>query len=366
MRKVIETMKGLTEFYCGKRVMVTGHTGFKGTWLSIMLEKMGATVCGYSLPLEKSSFFVKVQPKVYRSEEGNVIDAVKVKSVVESFQPEIVIHLASHSSLDGSMKIPEYILKTNFLGVLNVLESVRQVSSVKAVVVVTSDKCYQNREIQEPYTEEAPLGAKDPYSVSKVCQELLSQCYQDTFFENSTRKIGIATGRASNIIGNGDYNISRLMPYLLDCYTHGSLPQIRNSHAIRSWQYVLDVDYGYLLLAKKIYENIEHTKEYNGAYNFGPGEDGFMTVGMVADLLAKNFMTKRYQEIVSQDQIRKEANILKLDSTKAEQVLGWKRRVSMEKALKLISEFAQNEARGESVSMLCRNRVQEYFALDEV
>lgn len=351
----------LQEFYKGKRIVLTGHTGFKGTWMSVMLEILGAKVCGYSLPLNKYSFYQKVAPQIEQSIEADIADAEKVLRTVEAFQPEIVFHFASHSSLDGSMKIPDFILRTNLMGVVNVLEAVRKVESVKAVVIVTSDKCYQNRETNEPYTEASPLGANDPYSTSKVCQELLTSCYMNTFFKKDIQSIGVATARASNVIGAGDYNISRLMPYLLDCFIHNQIPQVRNPYSIRPWQYVLDVLYGYLLLTEKLYDSAGGALNYNGAYNFGPGKDGFAEVGRVAEVTGRLFNNTFSIDKEGKDHIHKETEILKLDSTKAQSVLNWKINKTLEDTIALMVDFVKREKNGEDSGQLCREQVCQYL-----
>lgn len=351
----------IKDFYKGKKVLLTGHTGFKGTWMSVMLENLGAEVCGYSLPLSKSSFYYKVTPNVKYHVEGDIFEEKKVFQTIDTFQPEIIIHLASHSSLDGSMKIPDFILRTNLMGCLNVLEASRRLDCIKAVVVVTSDKCYQNMETDKPYAEDSSLGAKDPYSTSKVCQELLTSCYVDTFFSEGDKIIGVATARASNVIGAGDYNISRLMPYLLDSYLSGSVPQIRNPYAIRPWQYVLDVLYGYLLLAKKLYESSGITSEHNGAYNFGPREDGFAQVGEIAQMVGKYFGNANFTKKDAKDQIRQETKILKLDSSKAHKVLNWQVQKSLEETVALTVDFVKKEKMGTNAGYLSREQVENYL-----
>ena len=356
----MESLVELKQFWGGKKVLLTGHTGFKGTWMSTFLQMLGAEVCGYSLPLSSTSFYAEVAPDIKWHIEGDIADSQKVLQTVESFKPEIVIHFASHSSLDGSMKIPDFILKTNLMGVVNVLEATRKVDSVKSVVIVTSDKCYQNIETDIPYTEEATLGGKDPYSTSKVCQELLSSCYISTFFSEDSRPIGVATARASNVIGAGDYNISRLMPYLLDCYMNGRIPQIRNPYAIRPWQYVLDVLYGYLLLAEKLYKTAGVTTELNGAYNFGPAPDGFAMVSDVAQIVARQFGDAEFVIKAGQDRIPKENRILKLDSSKAVNTLGWKMRKSLEETIALTVDFIKREKNIEP-SQLCREQIIMYL-----
>lgn len=344
--------------------MLTGHTGFKGTWMSLMLENLGADVCGYSLPVNRGSFYDEVLPQIAEHVEGDIADSEKVLHTVERFKPEIVLHFASHSSLNGSMEIPDFILRTNLMGVVNVLEAVRKTDSVKAVVIVTSDKCYQNLETAVPYTEDSPLGALDPYSTSKVCQELLTSCYQHTFFQSEDRMISIATARASNVIGAGDYNITRLMPYLLDRFSNGKAAQIRNPHAVRPWQYVLDVLTGYLLLAEKLYGTYEVTTEYNGAYNFGPLDDGLAEVGDVVEQVSRCFGGAEYAIKSGQDHIKKEASILRLDSSKAQNTLGWIPRKTLGEMIRLTVEFVKRQKQGIPAKQLAREYVNMY--LEEV
>lgn len=351
------------DFYKDKRVLITGHTGFKGTWMSLMLNTLGAIVCGYSLPLNPYSFYSKAKMEVSEHHEGDIADREMLQRVVEGFKPEIIIHLASHSSLDGSDKIPDFILRTNIMGVVNLLDISRNLESVKSIVVVTSDKCYRNLESEKPYNEDCELGGEDPYSVSKVCQELIAKCYQTTFFEHiaENNRICIATARASNVIGAGDYNISRLMPYLLDCYMNNNTPRIRNPYAIRPWQYVLDVLYGYLLLAEKLYNSSGKTAQYNGAYNFGPSEDGFLQVGKVAEMVGKFFDSKSYVASGEKGMVLNETNILKLDSSKSKATLNWYPRISLDKTIEMTVDFMKKEKNGMETRLLCIDQVYRYL-----
>lgn len=348
-------------FWKEKRVLLTGHTGFKGTWMSLMLEALGAEVCGYSLPLSEYSFYRKSSAVVTEHHEGDIADRQELEHVITGFKPEIVIHLASHSSLDGSDKIPDFILRTNIMGVVNLLDISRSLEYIKSIVIVTSDKCYRNLESEKPYVEECELGGEDPYAVSKVCQELITTCYQRTFFEQGRGNACIATARASNVIGMGDYNISRLMPYLLDSFVNGRTPQIRNPHAVRPWQYVLDVLYGYLLLAEKLYVSAGITTQYNGAYNFGPEEDGFVQVGQMAEMVGRCFDNAEYVKQQDKDNARKETNILKLDSSKAKTALNWRIQKKLEETIATIVYCIKQEKAGVSITDICHEQVCEYL-----
>lgn len=350
----------MKKFYFGKRVFVTGNTGFKGTWITLMLQHMGACVAGYALPITDISFYHNTNTHVEMQVEADIADTKKVMYSIEAFKPDIVIHLASYSTLEGNMKIPHYILNTNILGVLNVLEAVRVVESVGAVIIVTSDKCYLNKDTDQLYREGDELGANDPYGTSKVCQELLTECYKKTFFDEENVNISIATARASNLIGVGDSNISRLMPYLLETFYSGKVPNIRNPYAIRSWQYVMDALWGYLLLAKKLYENTDN-KKYNGAYNFGPGEDGIINVGEMARLVGSCFGNNQYKVSELMTSAGREAKILKLDSTKAEKLLGWEPKYSLEQAVNEIVSFMKSQKMGCKLEKLADDYVENYL-----
>lgn len=351
----------LSDFYKGKRILVTGHTGFKGTWMTKVLKKMGAVVCGYSLPLSRYSFYAKADPGTDRHFEGDISDHAGVMQCIDEFKPEIIFHLASHSSMDGGSKIPDFIFRTNFMGVLNIMEAIRLTQSVKAAVIVTSDKCYANMNNGELYKEDSLLWATDPYSASKVCQELLADCYRSTFFDGSLLReencVQVATARASNVIAAGDYNISRLVPYLLSCFAEGREAAVRNPESIRPWQYVLDVIWGYLLLGKKLYLK----NGFGGAYNFGPQESGFATVGTVAEKLAAYFKGAR---IIYGAQTRTGAGekaILKLNSEKAMRTLSWKPMYSLDRMLQETGWFVEEEKRGKETSVLCNDAIDRYI-----
>lgn len=357
---ILKDNYSLADFYRGKRVLLTGHTGFKGTWMSIMLEKLGAEVCGYSLPLSPYSFYCHARAEVTRHCEGDIADKEALERVILEFKPEIVIHLASHSSLDGSNQIPDFILRTNIMGVVNLLDICRKQSTIKSIVIVTSDKCYKNLESDKPYNESCDLGGDDPYSVSKVCQELITSCYQKNFFEDTSNNVlqaCIATARASNVIGVGDYNISRLIPYVLESFKNEKTAMIRNPKSIRPWQYVMDVVWGYLLLAKKLYIG----KNYNGAYNFGPNKDGFREVGEIVKILAEYFPNSSYTYGTLNRSVKEETKILKLDSTKAQSILNWKPLYTVEEMAEEIATFIMKEKNGAEINTLCKEMVNAYL-----
>ncbi len=349
------------DFFKGKKVLVTGHTGFKGTWLSLMLENLGAIVYGYALEgSEATPFFAEASPKIEESCMGLIQDRKKVYDFVTAAKPEIVIHLASHSTLNKGAEITDYIFDSNVTGVVNLLEAVRSTPSVKAVLIVTSDKSYKNIESDEGYTEDMELGAQDPYSTSKACQELITECYRRSFFSKDKLNIPIATARASNVIGGGDYNLTRLFPYLLDCFSNGKTAEIRSYDSIRPWQNVLDVLNGYLILVEKLYNSCDASEEFSSAFNFGPEKDGFVKVGEATELLTKEFENSEF--IVSGEMKSViETKILKLDSSKAKKVLGWSPKYTFEETIKMAADFQKRRNSGEPVRNIALDFINEYY-----
>lgn len=349
------------KFFEGKKILVTGHTGFKGTWLSLMLEELGAELYGYALPgSEQTVFFRESEVKFADCQYGYIQDKKVIADFIQKVEPEIVIHLASHSTLDKNGEMTEYIFNSNVMGVVNLLEAIKEAGTVKAVLVVTSDKCYQNIESNVGYEETARLGAQDSYSTSKACQELVTECYRKSFFNKSKANIPIATARASNVVGGGDYNLSRLFPYLLDCFSKGEVAEIRSPKAIRPWQNVLDVVGGYLTLVQKLYESDDADSVYSGAFNFGPEEDGFATVESATSLLQKEFSGSMFRAITSNVKVI-ETKILKLDSTKAKQILSWYPRYSFETTMKMAAEFKKRQTSGEKVRSIALGMIDDYI-----
>lgn len=348
------------EFFKGKRVLVTGHTGFKGTWLSLMLESMGCELYGYALPdSDKTEFFVQSGVTFVRCQYGRIQDKEQIFSFVQEIKPEIIFHLASHATLDKTGMLTDYIFESNVMGVVNLLEAVKKTGGVKAVLVVTSDKCYQNMESDIGYEETARLGAQDSYSTSKACQELVAECYRKSFFGRDKQNIPLATARASNVVGGGDYNLSRLFPYLLACFSEGKTAQVRSPKAVRPWQNVLDVLGGYLTLVQRMYEAGNADSEYAGAFNFGPQQDGITTVEAAAVCLSREFENARIS-ITESDSGVVETKILKLDSTKAKQILGWTPIYHFETTMKMAASFTKR-TKQEAVRFVALDMIHEYI-----
>lgn len=304
--------------YLGKKVLVTGHTGFKGSWLSLWLTKMGARVCGYSLaPNTVPSMFTElnISSKIEKSVVGDILDEVHLNQVFKEFQPEIVFHLAAQPLVRLSYAEPVLTYKTNVIGSLNVLEAARKCASVKAFVNVTTDKCYENKEVARGYKEDEPMGGYDMYSSSKGCVEILSSSYRRSFLENGFL---LATARAGNVIGGGDWAEDRLIPDCIRGINSGKPIEIRNPMAVRPWQHVLEPLSGYLLLGQKLLEN---GREFTEGFNFGPKEESVLKVTEVANLLVEiygkgNVVVQKYDNL-------HEANLLMLNIEKAKERLNW-------------------------------------------
>lgn len=351
------------DFFKDKKVLVTGHTGFKGTWLSCMLNLLECKVYGYALEeKDTDSFYNMVQPKIQKSCFAFIQDKKKLLDFINEIKPEIIIHLASHSTLNQSMTLSDYIFETNVMGVVNLLEAVRQVNTVKAVLVVTSDKCYENQESGEKYKESARLGAQDPYSTSKACQELVTESYRKTFFSKSELNVSTATARASNVIGGGDRNLSRLFPYLLNAFSEDKVAKIRKPQAIRPWQNVLDVLGGYLTLTQMLYESSD--EEIRSAYNFGPEDDGFVTVEKVVKILQDEFCNAKYIVTCNNKSVI-ETDILKLDNSKAKEILHWKPVFSFIDTVRMAAEY-EKRIKNQSEREIVLDMIHRYFSkLDE-
>ena len=342
--------------YKGKKVLVTGHTGFKGSWLTLWLNKLGAKVCGYSLePNTEPSMFKELNLVDFcENHFGNILDAEKLNKVFEEFQPEIVFHLAAQPIVRLSYKEPVLTYQTNVMGTLNVLEAARncklqnlngtgedisslddekRTPSVKAFVNITTDKCYENREIARGYTEDEPMGGYDMYSSSKGCVEIMSSSYRRSFLQEDGT-YAMATARAGNVIGGGDWAEDRLIPDCVRNINGNKLVEIRNPIAVRPWQHVLEPLSGYLLLGEKL---LTEGKKYAEGFNFGPNEDSVLKVADVAQKVVENY--GKGEVVVHKRDNLHEANLLMLNVDKAKRVLGWTPTLTAEDAIKNTVEW---------------------------
>ena len=349
-------------FWQGKKVFLTGHTGFKGAWLALWLQELGAEVTGFSLapPTDPSLFELASVADGMVSLEGDIRDIAALQQALADVRPDIVLHLAAQSLVRPSYKDPIETYSTNVMGSLNVLEAVRQTGGVRAVVMVTTDKCYENKERPEPYSEGEPLGGYDPYSSSKACMEILTASYRNSFFPADVyarHQTAVASARAGNVIGGGDWATDRLLPDVLAAFEVGKPAQIRNPNAIRPWQHVLEPLHGYLLLAEQLFEN---GSDYAEAWNFGPDDSDTQTVGWIVEQLAETWSSDASWEIDAGDHPH-EANILKLDSTKARTKLQWQPRWSLQIALQRIAEWHSAYIAEADMRTCCIGQINSYL-----
>jgi CDP-glucose 4,6-dehydratase len=342
----------------GRSVLVTGHTGFKGGWLSLWLTLMGARVTGYALaPSEGTSFFASTGlDHVLRDRRGDVRDVEATRAVVHDAAPDVVFHLAAQPLVRESYRTPVDTYATNVVGTASVLDACRTCDSVRAIVVVTSDKCYDNHEGDRAYVETDALGGHDPYSNSKACAELVCDAFRRSYF-SGTSAVGLATVRAGNVIGGGDWSQDRLLPDLVRAAAQGRETLIRNPHATRPWQHVLDPLHGYLLLAERLVDPSSSVAE---AWNFGPEPGGNVSVGEVV-LRAAQLWPGRVRWRADGGAHPHEANRLMLDSTKARQRLGWRQRLSLDDALRLSLDWYAHSLAGDTDMATVTSRQIEYY-----
>lgn len=344
------------DFWRAKRVLMTGHTGFKGSWLSLWLQSMGATLRGIALapPTEPALFEIA---RVAEGMEHKIIDIrdfAAVKAQIDEFQPEIVFHLAAQPLVRLSYTEPVDTYATNVMGTVHLLEAIRHVGSVKAIVNITTDKCYENREWVWGYREDEPMGGHDPYSNSKGCAELVSSAYRRSFLKEAG--IAMATVRAGNVIGGGDWALDRLVPDILRALEKCESVLIRNPHAIRPWQHVLEPLSGYLLLAERLYMNGQLDAE---GWNFGPRDEDARPVKWIVEHLCQNWGSGATWTLQPGEHPY-EANFLKLDISKARQRLQWTPRWSLETALNHITRWHQAWMNGQDMRAVCLNQINQY------
>lgn len=349
------------EFWRNKRVLVTGHTGFKGSWLSLWLQQLGAEVTGYALqpPTQPSLFAEARVAEGMNSVIGNIGDYPKLLQCLQTSQPEVVIHMAAQPLVRYSYENPVETYATNVMGTVHLLEAIRHTPSVKAVVNVTTDKCYENKEWAWGYRENEPMGGYDPYSNSKGCSELVTAAYRSSFFNAvNYRKHGVAlaSARAGNVIGGGDWAADRLIPDMIAAFSNQECVQIRNPQATRPWQHVLEPLRGYLQLAEALFN---HGSDYAEAWNFGPGEQDAKPVSYIVKQLAQ-LWGDGARWSVDQTQHPHEAGYLKLDISKAKARLGWQPVLNLDGALDLIVDWTRQRASGADTQALTLKQIKNY------
>jgi CDP-glucose 4,6-dehydratase len=348
-------------FWKGKSVLVTGHTGFKGSWLSLWLHSLGVNLSGYALKsnTEPSLFELSHLKHSMNSIIGDVRDKDALQQTIEQVRPEIIFHLAAQPLVRQSYDDPVGTYMTNVMGTINLLEAIRSCPSVRVVVNITTDKVYENKEWIWGYREDEKLGGKDPYSASKACAELVTSSYRDSYFPASSydrHGVAIATVRAGNIIGGGDWSQDRLVPDCLRAFEQDRSITIRNPNSIRPWQHVLAPVHGYLLLAERLYLE---GPALQGAWNFGPHDQDAQPVYSIIEQL-RQLWGSQHPALVEADLSKPEAQLLKLDSTKARTLLGWHPPWDLGTSLGKIIEWHQSYLAGQDIRQLCLRQIEDY------
>lgn len=353
-------------FWKNRRVFLSGHTGFKGSWLTLWLHRMGAIVTGYALdpPTVPSLFELADIAELVDSKNGDVRCPGSLLGALLEASPEIVIHMAAQSLVRESYQSPAETYAINVMGTVNLLEAIRQCPSVRSVVNVTTDKCYENKEWYWGYRENESMGGYDPYSSSKGCSELITSAYRQSFFNLKNydkHGVAVATARAGNVIGGGDWATDRLICDCIRALSAGEKVVIRNPDAIRPWQHVLEPLSGYLLLAQRLYEA---GPEFSGAWNFGPETGDAQPVEWVVRRMCDLWGNGAGYRIDRGDHPH-EATYLQLDCTKAKTILGWRPRMNLEQALESIVSWTAGWQQGDNPRNICLSQIERYQSADE-
>lgn len=344
------------DFWRGRRVLLTGHTGFKGSWTSLWLQSMGAKLQGVALapPTNPALFEVARVAEGMDHRIADIRDYVAVRSLMDEFQPEVVLHMAAQPLVRLSYQQPVETYATNVMGTVHILEAARHAGSVRAIVNITTDKCYENREWAWGYRENEPMGGHDPYSNSKGCAELVSSAYRQSFLASAG--IAVATARAGNVIGGGDWALDRLIPDILGALQRGDDVTIRNPGATRPWQHVLEPLSGYLLLAQQLVQSGQRHAE---AWNFGPNDDDARPVSRVVDMLCNAWGGDARWQLAGESGPH-EATFLKLDISKAKSRLGWHPRWPLRRTLHEIIDWHRAWLRHEDMRAVCLRQIDAY------
>jgi CDP-glucose 4,6-dehydratase len=359
-----KVLRMIDDIYRNKKVLITGHTGFKGSWLAIWLNELGAEVVGYALdpPSEPNNFqAANLRGKIAHI-HGDIRDLDGLMETFKKYQPEFVFHLAAQPIVRLSYEEPKLTFDTNIGGTVNVFEAIRKTSSVKVLVNITSDKCYENREWVWGYRENDPLGGHDPYSASKGCAELVFGAYLKSFFSQSAvqnRPIGAASARAGNVIGGGDWGKDRLVPDCIRALSSGQTIGIRSPHAVRPWQHVLEPLSGYLQLGAMLSQD---PQKYSGTWNFGPDESGHLTAAVMADRLIKYWGTGAWDDL-SDPKALHEAKLLKLNCDKAHAELHWHSVLRIDECLQMTAQWYKKfyaRSQEEDMYPFCVEQIRKY------
>ncbi|MDC2991176.1 CDP-glucose 4,6-dehydratase [Prochlorococcus sp. AH-736-F23] len=357
----MKSIKELKKVFNGKKVLITGHTGFKGSWLSIVLHHLGANIAGVSIDCktDKGPYnSCKMNEKISYDERLDICNKKSLNELINKFEPDFIFHLAAQALVSKSYNNPSETILTNAIGTLNLLEVIKNVNKKISIVLITSDKCYENIETFYGYKETDQLGGKDPYSASKACAEIIANSYIRSIFF-SKDNINIATARAGNVIGGGDWSENRLIPDAVTCWQNNQVLEIRNPFSTRPWQHVLEPILGYLELACHINENKLKGKELSGnSFNFGPRQVDILTVENVIKNFCKIWGYSKYK--ISKNYHFEEAGLLNLCCDKANKILNWYPRLSIDEALLLTSSWYKEQNKSADMYEFTVNQI-EYF-----
>ena len=354
-------MTGMTQWK-GRRVLITGHTGFKGSWLSAWLHLMGAEVTGYALapPTDPSLFEQARLGELVHHNQADIRDLERVRAAVDAARPEVVFHLAAQPLVRLSYDQPVETYATNVMGTVHLLEAIRQVGGVAACVCVTSDKCYENREWVWPYRETDPMGGHDPYSSSKGCSELVIAAYRSSYFppaKIASGGLALASVRAGNVIGGGDWALDRLVPDLVRAFARGEAPLIRSPRSVRPWQHVLEALGGYIMIAERL---LAGEAEFADAWNFGPSDDDARPVSWIVERMQARWGGGAAAPKADTGLQPHEAGLLRLDSSKARGALGWRPALTLDDALGWIVDWYQQVGGGADARAVTFSQIQDY------
>ena len=347
-------------FWKQKKVLITGHTGFKGSWMSLWLQELGATVVGYSngVPTDPSLFKIANVEDDMKSIIADVRDMDKLKEEIFKFKPEIVIHMAAQSLVQVSYDNPVETFSTNVMGTVNLFEAIKISQSTKVVINVTSDKCYEERELDRGFKETDPLGGHDPYSSSKGCSELITSAYRNSFFKKNNN-IALSSVRAGNVIGGGDWAKDRLIPDITKGILKNEVIKIRNPNFVRHWQHVLDPLNGYMTLVEKLWND---GNEFAESWNFGPIDDNVKPVSWILEKF-NQFWSNGIEWKLDNKEFNHENKFLKLDSSKSNTKLDWSSKIDLEVAIKLIVEWYTEFKNGGNMKEICKEQIRFFSKL---
>jgi len=353
-------------FWNRRKVLITGHTGFKGSWLSLLLTRLGSNIFGYSLdpPTKPNLFELSKIDKLVNSHIADIRDYETLQKVLRKVKPEIVIHMAAQPLVRESYRVPRETYEINVMGTINLLDAVRKTDGIRVVLNITSDKCYENREWLWGYRENEQIGGYDPYSNSKGCCELVTSCFRNSYFNPQNYKqhgVALASARAGNVIGGGDWAEDRLIPDFIRSLCKREKIIIRNPFAVRPWQHVLDPLTGYLLLCEKLYEKGDI---YSEAWNFGPEEKDAKNVAWLINFLCKKWGDGASWEIDSHPNVH-ESNYLRLDCSKAKSLLDWNSLWNIETTLNSIVEWTNSYFSGKDIRDECFSQMEKYYSTQD-